>query len=128
MIECPREIASLSFAAWLQVVAFTGLRPGELDASRRANFDLTRGRILVVEQFNAKTRTFTLPKNGLTRLAPLTDPARDAILNLPLEGEFCFGPIIGRRALGLTIGRRSEAPQDGRGASISRRSTLPAGT
>ncbi len=59
------------------------------------NVDLERGRIGVVEQFNAKTRTFTLPKNGLTREAPLTEPAREAILALPAEGEFCFAPIRG---------------------------------
>jgi hypothetical protein len=60
---------------------------------RWANVDIERGRIGVVEQFNAKTRTFTLPKNGLTREAPLTEPAREAILALPDEGEFCFAPI-----------------------------------
>ncbi len=95
LIRCAHELASPSFAAWLQVAAFTGLRPGELDALRRANVDLDRARIRVVEQFNAKTRTFTPPKNGLTREAPLTEPAREAILALPDEGEFCFAPIRG---------------------------------
>jgi integrase len=88
--------ASPSFAAWLQAAAFTGLRPGELDALRRANVDLDRSHILVVEQFSAKTRTFTLPKNGLTREAPPTEPAREAIVALPVEGEFCFVPIRGQ--------------------------------
>jgi hypothetical protein len=37
-----------------------------LDALCRTNVDLDRSRILVVEQFSAKTRTFTPPKNGLT--------------------------------------------------------------
>ena len=95
LIRCAHELASPSFAAWLQVAAFTGLRPGELDALRRTNVDLDRGRIRVVEQFNAKTRTFTLPKNGLAREAPLTEPAREAIVGLPVEGEFCFTPIRG---------------------------------
>jgi integrase len=95
LIRRAREMASPSFAAWLQVAAFTGLRPGELDALRRANVDLDRSRILVVEQFSAKTRTFTLPKNGLTREAPLTDPAREAITALPVESEFCFASIRG---------------------------------
>lgn len=49
----------------------------------------------MLQQFNAKTRTFTRPKNGLTRHAPLTGPARDALLNLPAEGEFCSTPIRG---------------------------------
>ena len=34
LIRCARELACPSFAAWLQVAAFTGLRPGELDALR----------------------------------------------------------------------------------------------
>jgi integrase len=96
LIRCARELACPSFAAWLQVAAFTGLRPGELDALRRANVDLGRARIVVAEQFNAKTRMFTPPKNGLTREAPLTNPAREAIVGLPVEGEFCFAPIRGR--------------------------------
>jgi integrase len=95
IIRCARELATPSFAAWLQVAAFTGLRPGELDALRRANVDLARSRIRVVEQFSVATRTFTLPKNGQTREAPLTDPAREAFMSLPIEGEFCFAPIRG---------------------------------
>jgi hypothetical protein len=35
LIRCARDLASPSFGAWLQVAAFTGLRPGELDALRR---------------------------------------------------------------------------------------------
>lgn len=54
-----------------------------------------RARIRVVEQFNAKTRTFTLPKNGQMREAPLAEPAREALLGLAEEGEFCFAPIRG---------------------------------
>jgi integrase len=95
LIRCARELATPSFAAWLQVASFTGLRPGELDALRRMNVDLERSRILVVEQFSAATRTFTLPKNGHTREAPLTDPAREALVSLPIESEFCFAPIRG---------------------------------
>ena len=66
-----------------------------MDALRRANVDLDRSRIRVVEQFGAATRTFTLPKNGQVREAPLTGPAREALLSLPIEGEFCFAPIRG---------------------------------
>jgi hypothetical protein len=85
-----------SFAAWLQVAAFAGLRPGELDTLRCENVDLERARIAAVEQFSDKTRTFTLPKNGQTREAPLTDPACEAIVGRPVEGEFCFAPIRGQ--------------------------------
>jgi mRNA interferase MazF len=51
LIRCVRELASPLFAAWLQVATFTGLRSGELEAL------LDHSRILVVEQFNVKTRT-----------------------------------------------------------------------
>lgn len=95
IIRSARELATPSFAAWLQVAAFTGLRPGELDALRRVNVDLGRSRIRVAEQFSAATRMFTLPKNGQVREAPLTDPAREALVSLPVEGEFCFAPIRG---------------------------------
>lgn len=95
IVRSARELATPSFAAWLQVAAFTGLRPGGLDALRRVNVDLSRSRIRVVEQFSPATRTFTLPKNGQVREAPLTDPAREALVSLPVEGEFCFAPIRG---------------------------------
>jgi integrase len=95
LIGCARELASPSFAAWLQVAAFTGMRPGELDALRWVNVDLPRARIRVVEQFGATARTFTSPKNGQAREAPLTEPAREAILSLAVEGEYCFAPIRG---------------------------------
>jgi integrase len=77
------------------IAAFTGMPPGELDALRRVNVDLARGRIRVVEQFSAAPRTFTSPKNGQTREAPLTEPAREAIVSQPIDGEFCFTPIRG---------------------------------
>jgi integrase len=120
LIRCAQELACPSFAAWLQVAAFTGLRPGELDALRRVNVDLGRARIVVAEQFNAKTRTFTPPKNGLTREAPLTNPAREAIVGLPVEGEFASRRSVagtGRRALVHTTGRRSRPRRAGPGAS-----------
>jgi integrase len=95
LIGCARKLATPSFAAWLQVAAFTGMRPGELDALRWENVDLARARVRVVEQFSAATGTFTSPKNGRAREAPLTEPARAAILGLPREGEFCFASIRG---------------------------------
>jgi hypothetical protein len=56
-VSCP------SFAAWLHVAAFTGFRPGELDAIRWERFEFARNRIVVAEQFNAATRKFDTPKN-----------------------------------------------------------------
>jgi integrase len=96
MVSAARKLCSPFFAAWLQVAAFTGLRPGELDILRWENVDLDAGRIHVVEQFNASTRTVTLPKNGKTRKAPLTPNARAALLTLPQEGEHVFLNLRGR--------------------------------
>jgi integrase len=90
MIAAARRLAHPWFAAWLQVACFSGMRPGELDILRWANVDLGVGRIRVVEQFNASTRTVTLPKNGLTREAVITPNVRAALLALPRESEFVF--------------------------------------
>jgi integrase len=70
MIAHARTLACPSFASWLQVAAFTGMRPGELDALRWERIDFDRHRIIVAEQFNAATRTFDTPKNHLHREAP----------------------------------------------------------
>lgn len=95
LIRHARAISGPYLAAWLQVACFTGLRPGELDALRWTTVDLDRGRLRVAEQFNAKTRTFTTPKNGQARWAPLTPPAREALVALPRHGEHCFRPHRG---------------------------------
>jgi integrase len=95
LIRAARRQAGPSFAAWLQVAAFTGMRPGELDALRWDAVDFERGRILVAEQWSTTGR-FTLPKNGKRRWAPLTAPAREALLGLPRESEFCFVNLRGQ--------------------------------
>ena len=56
LIGHARELTSDFFAGWLQVAAFTGLRPAELDALRWDNVDLERQRIRVVEQYSSKSR------------------------------------------------------------------------
>lgn len=94
LIRAARKQGGPSFAAWLQVAAFTGLRPGELDALRWDAVDFDRSRILVAEQWSSVGR-FTLPKNGKRRWAPLTAPAREALLALPRESEFCFVNLRG---------------------------------
>ena len=95
MIGHARELTSPSFAAWLQVAAFTGIRPTELDALRWESVDFERSRIHVLEQYNGRVGKFTLPKNGKTREAPLTAPAREALVSLPRESEFCFVNLRG---------------------------------
>lgn len=95
IIGAARDVSCPSFAAWLQVACYSGLRPGELDGLLWDMIDLDRGRIRVAQQFNAKTRTFTLPKNGQIRSAPLTPPAREALLALPRESTYCFVNLRG---------------------------------
>jgi integrase len=90
LIQHARDLTSPYFAGWLQVAAFTGMRPGELDALRWTAVDFAAGRIRVSEQWNAGSRTFTSPKNGRPRDAILTPPAREALLALPHASEFCF--------------------------------------
>lgn len=104
LIEAAHEVAFPAFGAWLQVAAFTGMRPGELDALRWRAVDFADARIVVAEQFNAASRSFTTPKNGKTRLAPLTAPAREALLTLPQDGEFCF---VNLRGTHLTASARA---------------------
>lgn len=81
--------------AWFQVAAFTGMRPGELDALRWDAIDFEASRILVAEQFSPLSCTFTLPKNGKRRFAPLTGPAREALLGIAPASEFCFVNLRG---------------------------------
>lgn len=96
LIRAARKVATPAFASWLQVAAFTGMRPGELDALRWTAVDLEEGRIRVAEQLSAGTAaTFTTPKNGQARWAPLTPPAREALVATPRESEFCFVNLRG---------------------------------
>ena len=95
MVSHARELTSPHFAAWLQVAAFTGIRPAELDALRWDRVDFDRERILVVEQFNSRIQSFTTPKTMPRREAPLTAQAREALVSLPRESEFCFVNLRG---------------------------------
>ena len=95
IIRAARQHTLPAFAAWLQVACFTGMRPGELDALRWDAIDFDAGRIRVLEQYSATTRTFTTPKNGRTRAAPLTGPAREALVALPRESEWAFTTLRG---------------------------------
>lgn len=90
LIAAARQHAGPNFSAWLQVACFTGLRPGELDALKWSAIDFAGSRILVREQYNARTRTFTAPKNGLVRDALLTPHAIEALQAVARTSEFCF--------------------------------------
>jgi integrase len=89
------ELTPPSFAAYLDVAAYEGMRPGELDALRWTKIDFQAETILVDEQWNALERAFTLPKHGFVRTVALTDPARERLLALPRESEFVFTTLRG---------------------------------
>ena len=84
-----------SFAAWLWVASYSGMRPGELDGLQWRDIDMQQRTIDVQRQWNAKVRKLTLPKHGHTRLIALTDPARDRLLELPRESEWVFTSLRG---------------------------------
>ena len=89
------ELTPPSFAAFLHVAVYEGMRPGELDALRWDRIDFQAGTILVDEQWNVKARAFTPPKHGHVRTIALTEPARERLLSLPRESEFVFTTLRG---------------------------------
>lgn len=90
MLEHARRVTAPGFAAWLTVAAWSGMRPGELDAMRWEWVDFNASRIHVREQWNEKEREFGLPKNGKTRVILLTPQAREALLRHQNGLQWCF--------------------------------------
>jgi integrase len=84
-----------SFAGYLDTAVHEGMRPGELDALRWTKLDFQAETIVVDEQWNAKTRSFTGPKWHHPRTIAMTEPARDRLLALPHESEFVFTTLRG---------------------------------
>jgi integrase len=95
LIQHADELTPPSFAAYLDVACHQGMRPGELDALRWTKIDFQQETIVVDEQWNKKTRTFTKPKHHHVRTIALTDPARERLLALPHETEFAFTTLNG---------------------------------
>jgi integrase len=77
------ELTPPSFAAFLQVAVYEGMRPGELDGLRWDRIDFQAGTTVVDQRWNAKSQEFTLSKHGVMRTIALTDPARERLLSLP---------------------------------------------
>jgi integrase len=93
LLERARELTPPSFAAWLEVACFTAARPGELDALRKTAIDYPAGEIAIVEQWNAKTRSFTPPKHGPYTLA-LVDHARRTLLAIKRDDAAAASPFV----------------------------------
>lgn len=90
MFDAAYVSAGPGFAGWMKVACGTGMRPAEVDALRLENVNLERGRIRVVEQYSAKAKAFTLPKNGLKREALITPMARESLIEVDPSATFCF--------------------------------------
>jgi integrase len=105
LIRCARDLASPSFGAWLQVAAFTGLRPGELDALRRANVDLARSTSTSPAAFARAEESRARRDVGTTR--PTRSPRCLQGRGHPLLRPFASGcPAAGRaRAAAASRGR-----------------------
>jgi integrase len=95
LIEHARAMTPPSFAAYLEVACWTAARPGELDALRWDWVDLDGDELDLREQWNAKTRTFTLPKHQHPHPVTLTPNARATLLRLPRDSEFVFTTLRG---------------------------------
>lgn len=64
MLAKARELTPPSFADYLEVACFTGMRPGELDALQWPQIRWNDDEIDVTVQWNVKTKGFTEPKYG----------------------------------------------------------------
>lgn len=84
LIRLAKELTPPSFAAYLEFAIVEGPRPGELDALRPERIDWEAGEVHIVEQWNAKTRTFTAPKYGPYTIA-LVDRGRDVLMRMKAQ-------------------------------------------
>jgi len=87
LCDCALEVweaeVGLTMRALISVAAFVGMRPAEIYGLRWADLDLRAEEVHVERQYSARTRSFELPKNGLTRTVVLTAPAKVALMDLP---------------------------------------------
>jgi integrase len=97
LIAHARDLTPPSFAAYLEFACVTGARPGELDAMRWPRVRLAEDEADLVEQWSAKTRTFTEPKYGAYTIA-LTSRAREVLLRMKrdsTDSPFVFTTLRG---------------------------------
>jgi integrase len=99
MVAIADQLTPPSFAAYLDVAIHEGARPGELDALRWDDLDLTPGAetIRIERQWNHKARKITAPKHGVVRTVAMTPGARERLLALPRESEWVFTTLRGSR-------------------------------
>jgi integrase len=91
MVEHARRVTCPGFAGWFRSRRGRGCAPVSWTRCAGTGSTWTANRIHVQEQWNARVRKFTLPKNNRDRVILLTPEARKALLLLPGEGDgFCF--------------------------------------
>lgn len=78
MIEAAYDILP-AFGAWLEFACYTGARPGEIDLLKWSDLDDGWLEATIERQFNAQSKTETLPKNGRTRQIRVFERARRAL-------------------------------------------------
>lgn len=87
LCDCALDVwgdeVGLMMRALISVAAFVGARPAEIYGLRWADLDLRSDEVQIERQYSPRTRSFQLPKNGLTRTVVLTQPAKSALLDLP---------------------------------------------
>jgi integrase len=91
--------------AAIVVLAYTGIRPGELAALRWENLRPDDARVDIVAQLDSKTKALTTPKSGVARTVVYPAPAQRAVATMPrLHDAWVFtGPAGGL----LTSGTRN---------------------
>lgn len=133
LVTLARELTPPSFAAYLEFAMVEGPRPSELDALRWERIRWDDGEVDVVEQWNAKTRTFTEPKYGPYTIA-LVGRGRDVLMRMKRdrsESPFVFTTLRGttRRPAAFTTGTACARPRTSAARrSTSRLATTGAGT
>ncbi len=94
MVAVAHQITPPSFAAYFEFACVTAARPGELDALTWDSVRFGDGEVDLLEQFSAKSRTFTDPKYGPYTI-PLVGRAEDVLLSIPkaesdADSQFVF--------------------------------------
>jgi integrase len=85
-------------AAIVLTLAYTGMRPGELCALRRADVDLSKREVVVRASLDG-TGKEKAPKNGRTRIIALPPAAAQAVNDLPerVDSPYVFHSARGHR-------------------------------
>jgi integrase len=89
MVVIARQLTPPSFSAYLEFACCTAARPSELDALRWNCVRFEDDEVDLIEQWNAKTRTFSAPKCGAYTVA-LVARARQVLLTMKRDSDSPF--------------------------------------